>query len=892
MTAKKDVPAKRGFRVFSSIGAKFTLILIAMGAASAVGGVLVTLVFAQTGRQMEVLTGEKVPQLELSSQLVNAAARTKNAMIGVLQADGSQGLAAAEEEAAAAVASLDSTVAGMDAAGQSLFAPAAVSAAERIDSLVAARKGAFRNQAWIDTQTANLQTLSQTLQEKLVQVASQARDSLMAGGEETISQVDTVLNNLVEQQFGSLQTLLEARADISVLSGAALALGHVRDVPTKRALKKMANDALKRLEPVMGRLEDLGLDAFRAKKVREGVELFRYTLSASRKELKESRKAVLSARNASVRPLTQAMDRMVFTLSIAATQAGTDNRTAIQSLLDNQVGVLQQLLEINGWISAFQVAALDLAAAHEIPAANEAAEPLQAAAAALQGYTGFNGGVFAEELEGMIALADPSQGLPVFKAAALEASEEAAAAAQATVDAVLEFSRRASALGAESQQQIASIAGGIAGDVKAAQQQLQILMLVAAGVFLAALVLTRVLILRPLADISGTTERLASGNLRPVNGFERSSDEIRRIATALSVFRDGLVEKAEVEAAAEEERNARLAEQATAVTAIGHGLERLSQGDLTIRIHSEMGEGYAKLRDDFNAALDKLEDSVRSLSASGQSIAGGSTEISAASHDLSERSERTAQTLAGTAAAVNQLSVSITGTAQASGEAAASVETAHRNASESIDVVKRAYGAMEAIKDSSEKISRIIGMIEAIAQQTNLLALNAGVEAARAGTVGKGFAVVASEVRTLAHRSKEAATEIAALVEESGQNVELGAELVEQTRAAISEISASVASAAELMADISEASSEQSGSLQEINSAMANLDDATTRNAALFEEVTSSSLGLSKEAQAMAGAIGAFRTNEADQTDFAGQAGPDEQGGLSGAVYAAAGTGF
>ena len=169
----------------------------------------------------------------------------------------------------------------------------------------------------------------------------------MDGGEETIIQVDEVLNNLVEKQFGSLQTLLEARADISILSGAALALGHVRDVPTKRALKKMASDALKRLEPVLGRLEEMGLDAFRAKKVREGVELFSYTLTASRKELKDSRKEVLSARNASVRPLTQAMERMVFTLSVAATQASADNRTAIQDLLDNQVEVLLRLLEIN-----------------------------------------------------------------------------------------------------------------------------------------------------------------------------------------------------------------------------------------------------------------------------------------------------------------------------------------------------------------------------------------------------------------------------------------------------------------------------------------------------------------------------------------------------------------
>ncbi|AHD01731.1 methyl-accepting chemotaxis protein [Leisingera methylohalidivorans] len=861
MTSKKKLPAKRGFRLFSSLGAKITLILMAMGAALAVGGILVTLVFSQAGRQMEVLTEQKVPLLELSGHLIKAGSRAKDAMITVLQAGSVEELAQAEKEAAAAISHLENSLEELPAAERTLFKSEAAAASEMLNNLITARKGAFRNQAWIDSQTASLQALSQTVQEKLVEVASKASDSLMAGGEHTIGQVDQVLKNLVEQQFGSLQTLLEARADISVLSGAALALGHVRDVPTKRALKKMANDALSRLEPVMGRLEDLGLDTFRAKKVRAGVELFRYTLTASRKELKDSRKDVLSARNASVRPLTQAMERMVFTLSVAATQASSDNRMAIQGLLDNEVGVLQQLLEINGWISAFQVAALDVAAAHDVGSANAAAAPLQEASKALQGYAAFNDGVFAQELEELVGLADPSEGLPVFKVASLEATAAAAAASQATVNAVLEFAHHATSLGAESQLEIASIAGGLANEVGAAQHRLQILAAVAAAVFVASLVLTRILVLRPLAKISATTERLAAGNLRPVTGYERSSDEIFRIATALSVFRDGLVEKAEVEAAADEERNARLAEQTAAVTAIGEGLEQLSQGDLTVRIRGEMGEGYAKLRDDFNAALEKLEVSVSSLSASGQSIAGGSTEISSASRDLSERSEHTAQTLAGTAAAVNQLSVSITSTAQASSEASASVEAARENASASIDVVKRTYGAMEAIKESSEKISQIIGMIEAIAQQTNLLALNAGVEAARAGTVGKGFAVVASEVRTLAHRSKEAATEISALVDEAGKNVELGADLVEQTRTAIGEISTSVASAADLMKTISQASSEQSGSLQEINSAMSNLDDATTRNAALFEEVTSSSLGLSKEAQAMAGAIGAFRTN-------------------------------
>ncbi|WP_293380210.1 PAS domain-containing methyl-accepting chemotaxis protein [Phenylobacterium sp. SCN 70-31] len=312
-------------------------------------------------------------------------------------------------------------------------------------------------------------------------------------------------------------------------------------------------------------------------------------------------------------------------------------------------------------------------------------------------------------------------------------------------------------------------------------------------------------------------------------------------------------------AQAEVERAAAIeAEQEKVVTHVGAGLKRLSDGDLTARISDDLDGAYARVRDDFNSAVDALRGVVQSVMEATGSLRSGSDEISSASDDLSRRTEQQAASLEETAAALDEITATVKRSAEGAKQASDVASGARGEAERSGEVVREAVAAMHDIQQSSVKISQIIGVIDEIAFQTNLLALNAGVEAARAGEAGKGFAVVASEVRSLAQRSAEAAKEIKSLISASTQQVDRGVGLVGDTGKALGAIVERVAEIDSLVSEISVSSQEQSTGLSQVNTAVNQMDQVTQQNAAMVEEATAAAAQLRQEASNLAQLMGRF----------------------------------
>ncbi len=350
--------------------------------------------------------------------------------------------------------------------------------------------------------------------------------------------------------------------------------------------------------------------------------------------------------------------------------------------------------------------------------------------------------------------------------------------------------------------------------------------------------------------------QLAAGDLTVAVPAMERKDELGNMAQALLVFRAAAIEKVCLETQTENERR-----HVTGLVA--DGLAQLAARNLSYRMPDAMPPAFAKLRTDYNLALDQLERAMLSVTESAEGIYAGSENAAAGADGIAKRTEQQAARMEKTAAALDLITETVQRSADGAAQVSDFVRNARAEAEQGGSVALQATRAMSDIELSSRQIGQIIGVIEEIAAQTNLLALNAAIEASRGGQSGRGFGVVASEIRTLAQRSQRAADQVKALISTSMANVGRGVMLVDQTGAALGRILTQVTKVSTEVTQIAEGARTQSDTLAALNAAMREIDHVTKENTRLLESGNDASRALAAETKGLTDLVGSFQVNAA-----------------------------
>jgi methyl-accepting chemotaxis protein len=278
---------------------------------------------------------------------------------------------------------------------------------------------------------------------------------------------------------------------------------------------------------------------------------------------------------------------------------------------------------------------------------------------------------------------------------------------------------------------------------------------------------------------------------------------------------------------------------------------------------------------------------VTGLARAAESVASAATELAVNTERVAVSSRQQSEAAATTAAAVEQVTVSIGHVADhASATEATSIATCdlsdggERIVGEASGEIARVADSVNALSqvvsslgERSTEISGIVQVIRKIADQTNLLALNAAIEAARAGEQGRGFAVVADEVRKLAENTGEATQKISGMIDsirheiedavvnmdDSRTQVQSGVALAEQARGSLGEISRETHHTLEMIREISAATKEQSVASNEIARNVETIAQMTDENSSVIVQLSDAATHLEQMSSNLQNMANRFR---------------------------------
>ncbi|OWA36563.1 hypothetical protein B9G55_00275 [Saccharibacillus sp. O16] len=224
------------------------------------------------------------------------------------------------------------------------------------------------------------------------------------------------------------------------------------------------------------------------------------------------------------------------------------------------------------------------------------------------------------------------------------------------------------------------------------------------------------MIARPLGHLKGLMQEGATGNLSVRTDY-RSKDEIGELSTAFNRMMDRITD---------------LVRQTT---------------DTAQQVLDTAGE--------LEEASRQTAASAREIAIATEEIANGATSLAQEAEKSTELTDQIGERMDKVVSANREMDTSAKQVQTASQEGTKHLDKLLTQTGSTENMVRSLVARVDALKESTASVMKVLEAMQNITKQTNILSLNATIEAARAGAAGQGFMVVAGEIRQLASRSRE-----------------------------------------------------------------------------------------------------------------------------------------